>query len=229
MLVRFAPLVLLALAALVRAQATPAAAGANCDIGQYDPSQHPISPDNCCTIGGDDGIFDDDGDAKKATATAAMLCCDRPAAGMYCLNKPGKLGANVVCAVAGDNSPNDKYSDTCHPPTAYGTDDSKYSCQPKSAATPAAGGQCSTKNKAFAQATSFDMPPCDYFAAIIAAKAPRTQFFFCAGKLGGALLTCPGNTVKNCPTGCMAKFEADGTTQCGKAACAAPPPRGYGH
>jgi len=206
------------------AKATGAAApttqpGANCpddaDISDYDASFHPVSYDGCCVITGDPGIFDNS-DAVLVTKSSVCVCDDR-APGLYCVNVPGSPGAYVNCTgiPAGDNI----FNTNCSAGYSIG----KGTCYPKDNTNPTGPAKCSSSTAPSPVAAQFEKLPCDS-ATIqpVVAKAPANEFrFFCVGVNGDHLLKCPGNTITKCNKGCYGKFEMDGTTPCGKAACAA--------
>jgi len=208
-----------ALAAVVPAVVAPVAVAAgNCPDGSeldfYDKKYKPVSYDQCCVITGDDGIFDDDGDAKAVTTSTIKVCEDRAAPGKYCLFNAAKQSYNVQCT--GDNTANDNViSDICK----QGYNDNS-PCVPAVATAPCGLARCArttTDYKADVAAT-YEKAPCDGFPDV---KIPAGEKrFFCIGLKGQHLLQCPDNIIKKCQTGCMSKFEMTGKA-CGKAACAA--------
>jgi len=204
-----------AFAAFVAAVATAVVmADDDCEFNasDYPAGLHPVTDAKKCHVySGDPGIFDGDGDAQPVTTSKAKLCCDRPAAGMYCLYSATNPGAYVTCAKANANSPTDAISMTCK--TSYFS--TIYSCQLK-VGDANKQGQCTTKKASATGITDFDKPPCDYFPPVPAGEIR----YFCAGGQGKGLLKCPDNkVVHDCKTGCVTKYEADGKTPCGKSAC----------
>jgi len=217
----------LAAAALVRADAvedyiSQAPEGTTWTADMFFPSA-----DKSCVYSGPDGVFDQDSDAVAGGPDyRSCVCEDRVAGGaslVLCLSNARNTSYTLTCNGKGDDT--DNKVGLCgwmgYHPTAPAQ------CYPKRRQEPKGSSTCMGRGP-FPQAAQFEKMPCEYFANEVTSAKAGEKRFFCVGKNGGYKLQCPENILTKCAAGCNTKMESDTQkTQCGKAACKAPPPAEY--